>query len=167
MIQLAIDPGPAGKPACGWVKTDQNMRVLACGQDDEKTLVAMIRTGSQERIALETVESYGKAVSTSVFSTCETIGRLTQAADDAGLPVIRVSRRDVKKALHLPMNAGDAQVRVKLLLMYKKTGGGSVPQIGTKSAPGPLFGVKGHSMAALGVAWAAMVASGVRFRSVP
>lgn len=166
MIQLAIDPGPAGKPACGWVKTDQHMRVLACGQDDEKTLVAMIRAGSQERIALETVESYGKAVSTSVFSTCETIGRLTQAADDAGLPVIRVSRRDVKKALHLPMNAGDAQVRVKLLLLYKKTGGGSVPQIGTKSSPGPLYGVKGHSMAALGVAWAAM-AAGLRFRSVP
>lgn len=156
MIQLAIDPGPVGKPACGWVITDtSDMRVLACGQGDDQAIIAMIRSGMQDVMALETVESYGQAVSASVFSTCETIGRLTQAADDVGLPVTRVSRRAVKKALRLPMNAGDAQVRAKLLMMYQKTGGGSVPQIGTKSAPGPLYGVTGHSMAALGVAWAA------------
>ena len=156
MILLAIDPGPTGRLACGWVKTDtHDMRVLSCGQSDEKALVAMIRDGGQDGVALETVESYGQAVSASVFSTCETIGRLMQAAEDAGLPVIRVSRRSVKKALRLPMQAGDTQVRAKLLMMYPKAGGGATPQIGTKAAPGPLYGVTGHSMAALGVAWAA------------
>ncbi len=79
------------------------------------------------------------------------IGRIEQAAGN----VDRVFRREVKLALCNSMQAKDANVRRALLDMYPATGGGKTPQVGTKGKPGPLYGVKSHAWAALGVgvAW--------------
>lgn len=48
--------------------------------------------------------------------------------------------------------AKDKQIRRALIARFPATGGGAEPAIGTKKASGPLYGVKDHCWAALGVA---------------
>jgi hypothetical protein len=52
--------------------------------------------------------------------------------------------------------AKDANVRQALLDMFPRTGGGAVPQVGTKKEPGPLYGISTHAWPALGVAITAL-----------
>ena len=61
-------------------------------------------------------------------------------------------RRDVKMHLCQNASANDANIRRAILDLFPRTGGGKTPQSGTKSQPGPLYGVTNHVVAALGVA---------------
>jgi hypothetical protein len=63
------------------------------------------------------------------------------------MPWSRVTRRQVKLHLCGSMKAKDANIRQAILDRF----GGSAA-IGLKKTPGPLYGVKGHEFAALGVA---------------
>jgi hypothetical protein len=78
-----------------------------------------------------------------VFETCVWIGRFQQVWRDPEA-VKLVYRRDVK--LHLCGNsrAKDANIRQALI---DKLG-----PVGTKAAPGPLYGVRSHAWAAVAVA---------------
>jgi hypothetical protein len=89
------------------------------------------------------VASYGMPVGREVFETCVWIGRFQQSWRYPEA-VKLVYRRDVK--LHLCGNsrAKDANIRQALI---DKLG-----PVGTKSAPGPLYGVKSHAWAAVAVA---------------
>ena len=64
----------------------------------------------------------------------------------------RRCRLDVKLHLCKDSRAKDANIRQALLDRFPATGGGKTPQIGTKAQPGPLYGIKSHLWAALGVA---------------
>jgi hypothetical protein len=99
-------------------------------------------------LAIEMVASYGMPVGREVFETCVWIGRFQESWRD-GLrrvpeDVRLIYRRDVK--LHLCGNsrAKDANIRQALI---DKLG-----PVGTKAAPGPLYGVKSHAWAAVAVA---------------
>lgn len=149
---LAIDPGTTES---GWVLFDGE-RVQDCGVLPNADMLRAIEAGigilaMPERIAIEMVASYGMPVGREVFETCVWIGRFQQAwhsPDD----VLLVYRKDVKLHLCGTTKAKDPNVRQAIIDLFPPTGGGAVRQIGTKAAPGPLYGVSSHAWPALGVA---------------
>jgi hypothetical protein len=105
-------------------------------------------------VACEQVRSYGMAVGKEVFETVTWCGRFQEAVLGqwtAGIPWLYVPRLSVKLHLTGSPRAKDANIRQAILDRYPATGGGKTPQVGTKSQPGPLFGVKSHIYAAIGV----------------
>jgi hypothetical protein len=92
-------------------------------------------------IAIEMIASYGMAVGADVFQTCVEIGRFVEVAEGN---VSLVFRRDVKMHLCGSARAKDANIRQAML--------DRLGPVGTKKAPGPLYGVKSHIWAALAVA---------------
>ena len=103
--------------------------------------------------AIEMIASYGMAVGKEVFETCLWIGRFIETLQTCvSIDTKRVYRKDVKMHLCQSMKAKDANIRQALLDRFQASGGGKTPQIGTKALPGPLYGVKSHLWAALGVA---------------
>jgi hypothetical protein len=97
------------------------------------------------------IASYGMAVGKEVFETCVWIGRFIENWRDPDAAKL-VYRKDVKMFLCGTTKAKDANIRQALIDSYPATGGGAIPQIGTKNAPGPLYGVSSHVWPALGVA---------------
>lgn len=147
-IVLALDPGPA---QTGWVEFDGE-RVLDCGVMPNAELLERLPHDQRASIlAIEMIASYGMPVGREVFETCVWIGRFQQAW---GSPesVRLVYRRDVKLLLCGTSKAKDPNVRQALIDLFPRKGGGATPQIGTKHAPGPLYGVSTHAWPALGVA---------------
>lgn len=157
-VILAFDPGPS---ACGVVLYDaDNRRVLeahkampvggACGR-------AHYHSSEPLLVAIERVQSYGIS-GASLLRTSEVVGRLWQSAIVADVPVQLVYRREVLRALDVTGKGNrDSLVRQRLIEMH---GGERRAAVGTKKAPGPLYGVSGHAWAALAVAVAASRGAG-------
>lgn len=104
-------------------------------------------------VAVEMIASYGMPVGKDVFETCVFVGRISQLVYElVGYVPVLVYRRDVKHHLCNSAKAKDANVRQAIIDKFPATGGGKIPQVGTKASPGPLFGVSGDIWAALGVA---------------
>ncbi len=143
---LAIDPGTTQS---GWVVFDGS-RVLESGVSPNREMLLKVRHCGGP-LAIEMIASYGMAVGREVFETCVWIGRMVEAFRDPEA-VKLVYRRDVKLHLCGTAKAKDANIRQAILDLFPRTGGGKTPQIGTKSEPGPLYGVSSHAWAALGVA---------------
>jgi len=158
MIILGIDPGPR---TCGVVYYDSDRREipprLADGCASESKLddilfkIGFLGIGV-DLVAVERLQSCGQS-GADLFQTCEVVGRIQQRTLDAGLPVILLYRREVLRALDVTgIGNRDAMVHQRLLEMH----GGSRPAaVGTKKAPGPLYGITGHAWQALAVAVAA------------
>jgi hypothetical protein len=149
---LAIDPGTTQSGYCVY----EDGRVLDCGVVDNDDMLEIIEdggtvAGTLSELAIEMIASYGMAVGREVFETCVWIGRFKQAFRDPEL-VRLIYRRDVKLHLCGSPQAKDPNIRQALLDLFPRTGGGKTPQIGTKSQPGPLYGVSSHAWAALAVA---------------
>lgn len=105
-------------------------------------------------VAIEWVACYGMAVGAEVFDTCRWVGRFEQMLSIANWsdPPTYITRKEVKMHLCGSMKAKDGNVRQAIIDMYPRTGGGKIPQIGTKKEPGPLFGINSHIWSALAVA---------------
>lgn len=153
-IILALDPGPV-ETGLAVYDSDHKRVLRASVTETPAALNEVIAAASNgvQFLAIEMISGYGKGVGESVFATCLWVGRLMQAWQGS-TPVELVYRTDVKMLLCGNRSAGDAAVRQALLAQFAATGGGAVPQVGTKSQPGPLYGVASHSMAALAVALA-------------
>jgi hypothetical protein len=147
MLMLAVDPGTTQS---GWCLLDHG-RVRDCGVSANHDVAQMIDAGGFDSLAIEMIASYGMAVGREVFETCVWIGRFIECFRDPDA-VRLVYRRDVKLHLCGSPKAKDPNIRQALLDMFPRTGGGKTPQIGTKSQPGPLYGVSSHAWAALAVA---------------
>ena len=104
-----------------------------------------LRQSSQ--LVIEGVASYGMAVGATTFETVEWIGRFREAYSFNY--TTRIFRKDVKMFLCNSMRAKDSNIRQRVLDIFPATGGGKTPQIGTKSQPGPLYGVTSHAISAL------------------
>jgi hypothetical protein len=98
---------------------------------------------SHDVLAIEAIASYGMPVGAEVFNTCIFVGRFQQAWRNPDA-VKLIYRRDVKLFLCGSARAKDGNIRQALI---DKLG-----PVGTKAAPGPLYGVKSHAWAALAVA---------------
>lgn len=139
---LAIDPGTVQS---GWCVL-RHSRVSSSGVTPNTEMLGAIQAYSDagcETLAIEMVASYGMPVGREVFETVRWIGRFQQAWRDPEA-VRLIYRRDMKLHLCGSMKAKDANVWQALL---DKLG-----PVGTKVAPGPLFGVKSHARSALAVA---------------
>ncbi|WP_286864315.1 MULTISPECIES: hypothetical protein [unclassified Herbaspirillum] len=154
---LALDPGTT---QTGYVVYD-GRKVLECGVMQNAEMLQRIQMATSPRLAIEMIASYGMAVGKEVFETCVWIGRFKQAFHSPEA-VELVYRKDVKLHLCGTPRAKDPNVRQALIDMFPATGGGATPQIGTKSQPGPLFGVSSHAWPALGVAVTALWANPFR-----
>jgi hypothetical protein len=149
MLTLAIDPGTEQS---GWVLYDGTHVCESGVLSNEELLISIMHDNHAGRkLAIEMIASYGMAVGREVFETCVWIGRFQQAWHDPDA-VQLVYRRDVKLHLCGSPKAKDPNIRQALLDMFPRTGGGKTPQVGTKSQPGPLYGVSSHAWAALAVA---------------
>jgi hypothetical protein len=100
-------------------------------------------------VVLEQIESFGMAVGREVFETVFWTGRLFEQADVLAARVVRMPRRAVKLHLCGSSRATDANIRVALVDRF---GGSKAAAVGTKRAPGPLYGIKSHEWAALALA---------------
>lgn len=149
---LAVDPGPTQS---GFVRFNGE-RVLESGVKPNAEVLLMITNASglpswPDVVACEWISSYGMPVGREVFETALWTGRFLQAWREPEA-VRLVYRKDVKLHLCGSSRAKDPNVRQAILDLFPRTGGGATPQVGTKHAPGPLYGVSTHAWPALGVA---------------
>ena len=156
---LAIDPGPVKS---GFVLFN-GQKVIESGHVENEEIFDLIHLlDLEDKCAIEMIQSFGMAVGKDVFETCVWIGRYIQFHfDEYGYEPKRVFRKDVKMKLCGTTKAKDANVRQALIDMFEPVGGGKTPQIGTKSQPGPLYGVSSHAWPALGVAVTALAKEAV------
>lgn len=142
---IAIDPGPV---ETGWAVMDGKL-VTDSGVINNGDLESSLRNSMAKALAYEMIASYGMPVGASVFDTCVWIGRFISAfGPERSFPVFR---KDVTMHLCNSTRAKDANVRQAIIDLYEGSGGGSIPQIGTKKYPGPLYGVSRHAWPAIGV----------------
>jgi hypothetical protein len=149
---LAIDPGNIKSAYALMDGTD--LRVLECDILDNDAMRERLKyiAVSDCHWAIEMIASYGMPVGREVFDTCVWIGRFTETIRirTGHLPHL-IFRKDVKLHLCGNVRAKDPNIRQAILDKYPSTGGGKIPQIGTKSQPGPLYGVSSDIWAAIGV----------------
>jgi hypothetical protein len=143
---LAIDPGTTES---GWAVFHGGVVYASgCMLNGELLHAMELRMRPDpDTLAIEMVASYGMPVGREVFETCVWIGRFQQAWRDPEA-VRLVYRKDVKLHLCGSPRAKDANIRQALI---DKLG-----PVGTKAAPGPLYGVKSHAWAAVAVAVTAL-----------
>lgn len=147
---FAIDPGPTES---GWVSyLPAENRVLESGILRNQEMIWKLEDLHPCHRVIEMIACYGMPVGKEVFETCVWIGRFTQASDRFGGKMERVTRLSCKLNLCHSPRAKDSNVRQAILDRFEPLGGGKTPQVGTKSKPGPLYGVKSHAWAALAVA---------------
>ncbi len=139
---LAIDPGTLQS---GYVLYDG--RVITSGVMPNEDLLKIVADDNSDVLAIEKIVNQGNLIGQETIDSVEWIGRFQQAW---GCPedVLKIPRRDVKKALGIPGSSDDAKVNARLREL--------IGEKGTKAKPGPTFGVSSHAWAALGVAYAAM-----------
>jgi hypothetical protein len=142
-IILGIDPGPKEHAFVWWDCEEDRVVGLHTFSSfihftarEKENVLCKVRT-----VACEWIESYGMAVGQEVFRTVAGIGWL---AGTIGTEVRLVPRKSVKMHLCNSLRAKDGNIRQALIDRFG-------PQ-GTKKAPGPLFGVTSHYLAALAVA---------------
>ena len=148
MILLAVDPGNV---ITGYVLLDAESEVvMEAGEATNEAFRDRLRTGRDHvkhgaRLVLEQISNYGKMPGRTTFDTCTWSGVFAEAWErTTGQKAEWMPRTDVKEHLCRKRNAGDKHVRAALIARLG-------PQ-GTTANPGPLYGVTGHKLAALGVA---------------
>lgn len=95
-------------------------------------------------VVVEDLASYGGRVGAETFHTAEQIGRIELLCERGGIQMHRLSRSEVKATLCGSARGTDADVRQALIDIYGPKG--------KKAAPGVLYGVNAHALAALAVA---------------
>ena len=156
---LGIDPGPT---TSGVVLYDPVQRVALWSEAKIPTadLLATIRLGWVETernvwslrpmivtLAVERVVSYGKRIGAETIQTIEVIGRLLEMWE--GRTAYAISRPDVLDAITGNRSCKEGPAWDRLCEMH---GGDKAQAVGTKKAPGPLYGVGSHARSALAVA---------------
>ena len=146
---LAIDPG---NTESAYVLYDRDTRTpVEFGKVLNEVLLEKLDElgGHAEKMIIEMIACYGMPVGKSVFETCVWIGRFIQEWKGEHELMFR---RSVKMHLCNSVKAKDGNVRQAIIDRYLPTGGGKVPQLGTKKEPGPLYGMAKDVWAAMGVA---------------
>jgi len=140
-LMLAIDPGPTQSAFVRW----DGIRVIECGWHPNEYVREVVRAYNDDIVAIEMVASYGMAVGAPVFETCVQIGRFIEVAGPAAAGTVHlVFQKQTRMHLCGSMRAKETNIRQALLDRFGP--------VGTKNAPGPLYGVKSHIWSALAVA---------------
>lgn len=142
---LAIDPGSTQSAFVVWDGARKvNAEILS-----NPLMVAAVsgcaQIGIIDALYIEKIACYGMAVGAEVFETCVWTGRFIQAWEsETEKPYERIPRGEIKLHLCRSNRAKDANVRQALIDRFGAPG--------TKSNPGPLYGITSHCWAALAVA---------------
>lgn len=151
MKVYAVDPGPENSALVVF----DGIAVLNHERLPNPELLSSIcdRTRASDHVlVVEQVASFGMAVGADVFETVHWAGRFIQAWTGYRAPLMpwaRIKRHEVKTALCHTQKAKDANIRQALIDRF---GPGKDKAIGTKKAPGPLYGIAGDEWSALAVA---------------
>lgn len=145
---VAIDPGNSRS---AYVRMTHDGEIVSFEKSDNVAVRDGMGTGllifePGDHLAIEMIASYGMPVGKEVFETCVWVGRFIECW---GGPFTLVYRRDVKLHICGQARANDANIRAALI---DKFGPGKELAIGTKKAPGPLYGMKADTWSALAVA---------------
>lgn len=144
---LGIDPGPKQS---GWVLWDTIYhRVEGYGHQDNEDVKQIIYIPDRiiDTVAIEMITGYGVVSGDDTFNTCRWVGIFEEAARVSRQIISRiylVPRKEVKRVLCGNTTTNDKYVRQALIDRYGDQG--------TKKNPGPLYGIAGHTWAALAVA---------------
>ena len=151
MIIFGIDPGTVES---GYVMfNSENIQVVGSGVVGNEELLQMSSWDDANIVCIEMVASYGMPVGQTTFETVLWIGRFVQYSVSKDIEYrLLYKKKDINPTLCFSNKAKDANIRQAILDLFPATGGGTVPQKGTKSNPGPLFGVSSHAFSALAVA---------------
>lgn len=143
---LSIDPGTTESAWCLW--RDGLPRLFA--KEPNASVRLLVRDPPEPigLVAIEMVASFGMPVGREVFETVRWIGRFEEVAAER-VPVVMVYRQEVKIHLCRSPKANDATIRQALLDRF---GPGRELAIGTKKAPGPLYGISVDVWSALAIA---------------
>lgn len=147
---LAIDPG-SEQSGCVVYGVEENVILESGIVDNLQMLDDLALSMMIDTLVIEYPVVRGQMMKSQVIETIFWIGRFAQVWGDMGT-FIRFDRREVALRLCGRAAAKDKQIRRALIERFPKTGGGKEPSIGTKVSPGPLYGIKTHCWAALGVA---------------
>lgn len=150
MIVIGCDPGPTRSSfVCfdgGRVRESIELpNEDALGWLAGKTRAYIPHFAERTVFAIEQIESMGMAVGRDIFETVFWSGRFVERVR---CEFVRVTRRQVKLHLSGTMRAKDKNIRQALVDRF----GGDSVAVGTKKAPGPLYGVASHRWSALAVA---------------
>lgn len=148
MIVVGIDPGTRDSALAAYDGT----RVVGHFTFPNDIMLDRLRHDTVDAgtvLAIEGIASYGMAVGAEVFATVLYSGRFIEAWDAQKRPWCQLFRKEIKLHLCASNRATDANIRQAL---YDRFGPGKEKAVGLKKSPGPLYGVKGHEMAALAVA---------------
>ncbi len=115
---------------------------------ENPVMLHIIKQFEADCVVIERVECMGMAVGKSVFQTCEWIGRFIQEAVSHA-EVYTIGRRNVKIHLCGSMKAKDSNIRQAVMDRFGST---REKAIGTKKAPGPLYGVRKDVWSAVAIA---------------
>ncbi len=140
---IAIDPGPAYSALVSWNGSAIGIKKYATNEAILALLLTLKR--GSDPLVIEQVASYGMPVGAEVFETVYWSGRFAQAY--GAERVHRSPRLRVKLHLCHDSRAKDGNIRQALLDRF-----GGKSAIGTKKAPGLLYGVSGDVWAAFGLA---------------
>lgn len=145
MTIAAIDPGTRESAIVIW---DGDVITDAFVESNEK-LVEVIRSIEHLPLVIEKVESFGMAIGLETLETVFWSGVFAEAHGRAN--TFRMGRKAVKIHHCGSARATDANIRAAIVDRF----GGQDAAFGKKSAPGPLYGITGHKMAAfaLALAW--------------
>jgi len=144
---IAIDPGSEKSAYVRLVNGELISHYILPNEDVLKVLGCP--TMDADVLVIEMVANYGMSVGKSVFETCVWIGRFMQVSR---CRTERMYRMAVKMHLCHDSRAKDGNIRQAIIDRYPATGGGAIPQIGTKKRPGPLHGVSKDVWSALALA---------------
>lgn len=146
---LAIDPGPA---TCGLVVYDTDAQRVTRAHaeltwpDVRHVLSEYLLSGA----AVVCERTQAGPPSTDVVRTTEVVGRVMEWCDSTRTPLELLYRREVLATLGVSARGSkDARVRAALINLHGWT---KDRAIGTRRAPGPLYGVTSHAWAALALA---------------
>jgi hypothetical protein len=148
---LGVDPGTVNS---GYVIfSPDDMSILESGVVDNEEFLHLSVWDDVDIVCIEMIASYGMPVGQTTFETILWIGRYVQVCIFKNKKFeLLYKKKDINPTLCFSNKAKDANIRQAILDLFPATGGGSVPQKGTKSNPGPLFGVSSHAFSALAVA---------------
>lgn len=145
-VVIGLDPGTEHSA----IVVFNGESVLDHGINPNETMLDYLDVESKlagRVLVIEQIESFGMAVGKETFETVFWTGRFAQAWSPRRFD--RLPRRVIKQHLCHTARATDANIRQALIDRF---GPSTEKAIGTKKAPGPLFGIKSHEWAALAVA---------------
>ena len=149
---LAIDPGSTES---AWVVYDQG-KLIRFGIDDNDTTIGVVAEFAFHdhgmRLAIEDVRSFGQVIGQTILDTAKFIGAVGHCwklyRDIDSRPCLEIPRKTIVTRLCGLATKGDPAVRRAIINRY----GGEKKAVGTKKAPGPLYGVTYDVWQALAVA---------------